>query len=230
MDVTLSQVVAETGDLLIGLAPKLGLTCKSFYKYRVLKSLGATPCCLKHVTRPVDGYSRVSIANVAVHVPALEESANRLSAIRWELGYPELRTFLEGRPEWPTALKDVEVLIQSPDIAAGIAYLKNVGSFGPEKLNVCVESQDDAGRRNTVTLTGVKFPKFAEVFGDCDDLSSTLLACLTPPAKDACDKAGACVHLGRGEYQTFDALQGFELEADHWSNDHNHEYWQDEFP
>jgi hypothetical protein len=105
----ISQVVAETGDRLIGLAPMLGLTCKSFYKFRVLKSLGAAPVCLKHVTRPADDWSRVTISNVAVHVPALAESAERLSPIRWELDFLELRAFLDGRPEWPKALKDVEV-------------------------------------------------------------------------------------------------------------------------
>jgi hypothetical protein len=106
---SISQVVAETGDRLIGLAPMLGLTCKSFYKFRVLKSLGAAPVCLKHVTRPADDWSRVTISNVAVHVPALAESADRLSAIRWEIDFLELRAFLDERPQWPKALKDVEV-------------------------------------------------------------------------------------------------------------------------
>lgn len=79
------------------------------YKFRVLKSLGAAPVCLRHVTRPADDWSRVTISNVAVHVPALSESAVRLSAIRWELDFTELRAFLDERPQWPKALKDVEV-------------------------------------------------------------------------------------------------------------------------
>jgi hypothetical protein len=230
MALHISQVVAETGDLLIGLAPKLGLTCKSFYKYRVLKSLGATPCCLKNVTRPADGWSRVTISNVAVHVPALSESADRLSTIRWTIDFLELRAFMEGRRQWPTALKDVEVIIKSPDIAAGIEYVKGLApapDFSPDAFHVCVES-NDAGSRSMVALTAIKAQTFAEVFGDCIDLCSMLRACLSKAAKEACEKAWACVHLGRGEYQTFDVFEGFELEPDHWSNDPYHDNWNDD--
>ena len=209
----LSQVVAETGDLLIGLAPMLGLTCKSFYEHRVLKSLGAEPVCLKHVTRPVDG-CRVAVSNVAVHVPALAESADRLSAVRWELDFLELRAFLDGRPEWPAALKDVEVVIRAPDVAAGIAFVKD---FGPERLHVAVFDDMD-----TVRLTGVDARQFARVFGDCEDVASVLRACLTPPAKAACEGAWASVHMGNWDFESFDALEDSEA-VDDWSNNM---FWQ----
>lgn len=106
---TLSHVVANTGYLLIGMAPKLALTCREFYRFRVLRRLGARPCCLKDVTRPADGYSRVKVAAIAAHVPALEASAARLASIRWDVDVSDLRDFLALGTTWPSALMDVEV-------------------------------------------------------------------------------------------------------------------------
>jgi hypothetical protein len=111
-----------------------------------------------------------------------------------------------------------QVTIKSPDIAAGIAYVRDLGDFGPEKLHVCVESEDGVGRRNTVALTGVKTPKFAEVFGDCDDITTMLRACLTEDAKESCDSAWGCVHLGHGAYESFNAFEGLDI-VDDWTND-----------
>jgi hypothetical protein len=105
----------------------------------------------------------------------------------------------------------VQVVIKSPDIAAGIAFVSaQGGDFGPERLHVCVENEDR--HRNTVSLTGVRGHLFAEVFGECDDIPTLLRACLTDRAKEACERAWACVHLGRGSYESFNAFEGLEVD------------------
>jgi hypothetical protein len=207
MAVTLSQVVAETGDHLIGLVPMLALTCKSFYKYRVLHALGSNQCCLKHVTRPADAHSRVIISNISVHVPALVESVGRLQAVRWEMELTDLREFVQGGAAWPAALKDVEVTVRAP-IASGIEYLTGLGDFGPAKVHACFESVDRVGRRTTATLTAIKASKLGEAFGGCVDAHSVLRACLRAGAKDVCERARGCCHIGGGEYVFFDAFEG----------------------
>jgi hypothetical protein len=107
-------------------------------------------------------------------------------------------------------------MIKSPDIAAGIAYVRSaqglVSDFGPEKLHVHVENEDVGRHRNMVCLTGIRAHVFAEVFAECDDIPSMLRACLTDRAKEACERAWACVHLGHGAYESFNAFEGMEVD------------------
>ncbi len=109
MSSSVFQVVCETGDRLIRLAPTLALTCKELYKFRILRRLGARACCLEHVNIPTGYCDKVAITNLSMHVPSLEKSALRMSVIKWQIGVADLQEYLQHRPALPTALKELEV-------------------------------------------------------------------------------------------------------------------------
>ena len=108
-DVMHFSLVAEK---LVKLQPLLALTCKSFYKKRLLRCVGQASAMLSdslnEVTLTGDKYRAVEITDLSGNAVALSDATVIAKVARWRLPIAAVAAF---QGEWPSKLQAVEVTV-----------------------------------------------------------------------------------------------------------------------